>query len=114
VIDKNFNPTNKYFGFSIIDKEGTDTLTINPGVTVTGGVSLAYFEVDYSGEGVNQSNTLNNDGTITGAVQLGTGVDNLFNVGSIGNYVGFGSGDDVYTYGNDVGNDGTIDGYINL
>jgi hypothetical protein len=112
VIDKDFNPTTKFNGFSIIDFTGADTFTINPGVTVTGGVSLGYIFYDSASEGVNQVNTLNNDGTITGAVQLGTGVDNLFNVGSIGNYVGFGSGNDVYTYGNDVGNDGTIDGYI--
>lgn len=39
-IDKNFAPSTLYFGNAIMEASGQDTVTVNAGVTVTGGICL--------------------------------------------------------------------------
>ena len=98
VIGKNFNPTNKGAYSTITDLSvaggyGTDTITINSGVTVTGSVrggAYPYID-DTSDTDTADILTINGTGSITGNVLMGAGNDtlNLSSTGSIGGYVQF-------------------------
>ena len=80
---------------------GVDDITIASGTTVTGSVvGTGYSGIDDSNDLLDGADTIHIDGTLTGNVATGAGVDvlDLDPAGSISGFVNFGSGADVFTY----------------
>lgn len=90
------------FQLATIDVSG-GTVTVAAGQTLRSASAITVT-------GGNDSETLRNDGTVAGAVDLGAGNDEVFNNGTIEGVVSLGAGDDSFVDGpnSDVG--GPIEG----